>query len=151
MKHITDEKLERLVSWLANQSSIPTCRLCGEQLEYTIPEIGYKIPWECSPYEDNPDSPDEKRLKQGRTENDEHQIKSFVLDRYNSGNLLILELLRRYQSLKNAIQPARLAELLAAKGVIDEREAIDPDGYDGGLTLDRIHCVSSRLLCEARK
>jgi hypothetical protein len=47
--------------------------------------------------------------------------------------------------LRRVLAPQQLAELLAARAVVDESAVFDAEGYDGGLTMERIHALSRSL------
>jgi hypothetical protein len=45
-----------------------------------------------------------------------------------------------------SLRPMNLAQALITHGLVDESAVYDPDGYDGGVTLERIYRLSRDLL-----
>lgn len=86
--------LTTYLAWHYRRTVVPPCSVCGEKLslQSTGPD---EYVWACDGWEDDPESPSERRWKSGRKIADEHYEKSRFTDYRCGGDALVLELIRR--------------------------------------------------------
>ena len=98
---LADADLVAVLEHVYRDEPVPPCRVCGGPLSIQKVGGGYAVEWGCSPYEDDPASPDLVSKKPGRGVADDHFAQS-KWTQHRIGDPRVLELVRRF---RKATQP----------------------------------------------
>lgn len=93
----SDDDLAWMLTERYKPSEIPPCRVCGGPLSIGAIGGGEPTRWACSGMEDDPESPGNRRYKQGRTVADRHYSDSEWVDRRQGGDSAVMELIARFR------------------------------------------------------
>jgi hypothetical protein len=96
----TDAELVAELTKAYAPSVIPPCRICGGALSLGASGGGLPSYWSCSPEEEDPDRPGQRRTKPGRGERETHPeghyARSQYIDRRQGGDARVMGMLRRF-------------------------------------------------------
>ena len=89
-------------------STIPPCSVCRGKLSLEAVGGGEPHVWACSGLEDDPARPGGRRYAKGRKPADDHYVRSEYVDRRQGGDVVVVELLRRFRALDAPREAAAL-------------------------------------------
>lgn len=98
---MTDDELIASLAERYRPSEPPPCRVCGAALSIQAIGGGEPTVWACAGYEDDPERQKIARYKADRSPADEHYERSRWIDRRQGGDSLVMELIKRFQTLSS--------------------------------------------------
>jgi hypothetical protein len=142
---LTTEELIRCVRAYATADEVPPCRVCGGKLSIAACGGGGPTHWACSGQEDDPDNPGRLRRIPGRGIADDHYDRS-RWTQYNTGDSLVLELLRRLTPASGPQSDAATRQALDFVKA-EARCLVDSPGL--GALLDAIETYAQHRVAQA--